>query len=193
MFRNGNSAYRGASLIWLPDLRPPTESEYYGAPQTINVMRKAALEDQHHFQTRQLVESICEHLDSKDYSSEILACYQFLLQRTRYMRDPRRVELVRAPYVISQMILAGHRPSIDCDDMATWLAAAVIALGGQAEYVTVAFQNMFYDGQRQYSHVFCRALEPRTRVRIILDPVAAEKTPQMLRRVKAAKVWPIAA
>ncbi len=156
-------------------------------------MRKAALDDADHFATRQLAESVCEGLDSKDYTSEYHALYYFLLQRTRYMRDPRRVELVRAPYLISQQIMAGHRPSIDCDDAATWLAAAVLAVGGRAEFITCAFQKMFYDGQPQYSHVFTRALEPRTRCMIVLDPVAAEKTNQMLARIVAAAAWPIAA
>jgi hypothetical protein len=185
--------YGGARLFWLPDQAPTSRMGYSGAPQTIAVMRKAVLEDASHFDTRQLAESVCEGLDSKDYTSEYTALYHFLLQRTRYMRDPRRVELVRAPYLVSRQIMAGRRPSLDCDDMATWLAAAVLAVGGRAEFMTVAFAKMFFEGQQQYSHVFTRALEPRTRCQIVLDPVAAEKTPEMLRRIKAAAAWPIAA
>jgi hypothetical protein len=185
--------YGDARLFWLPDAPPTSAIAYYGAPQTIQVMRRAALEDGDHFETRQIAEAVCEGLESKDYVSEYLALYQFMLQRTRYMRDPRRVELVRAPYIVSQQILSGHRPSIDCDDASTWLAAAVISVGGTAEYCTVAFSDQLYGTQRQYSHVFTRAVEPRSRVRIVLDPVAAEKTPQMLRRIKYAAVWPIAA
>ena len=181
----------GDRAFWIPSAAPTSKVAYYGAKQTIGVMSKAALEDARHFDTRRLAESVCEHLDSKDYASEYLALYHFLLQHTRYMRDPRRVELVRAPYIISRQILEGHRPSIDCDDASTWLCAAVMAVGGQPDLVTVAFENIFYEGQRQYSHVLTRALEPRNRQRIVLDPVAAEKTPQMLRRVKAAAVWPI--
>lgn len=187
------SGYGDARLIWMPDAPPTSRIAYSGAPQTISVMRKAALEDADHFVTRQLAEMVCAGIDSKDYLSEYLALYQFLLQRTRYMRDPRRTELVRAPYIVSQQIMAGHRPSLDCDDMATWLAAAVTAVGGRAEYCTVAFQRMYYDGVQQYSHVFTRALEPRTRCNVVLDPVAAEKTPDMLRRVVAASTWPVAA
>lgn len=185
--------YGGARLIWLPDAPPTSRVAYSGAPQTIDVMRRAVLEDGAHFETRQLAESVCEGLASKDYVGEYLALYQFLLARTRYMRDPRRVELVRAPYMVSKQIMAGHRPSLDCDDMATWLAAAVTCVGGAAEFATVAFQDLMYGQQRQYSHVLTRAVEPRTRIRIVLDPVAAEKTPQMLRRVKYASIWPIAA
>lgn len=185
--------YGGARLFWLPDQPPTSRIGYAGAPQTIDVMRRAVLDDADHFETRQLAEIVCEWLDSKDYTSEYLALYQFLLQRTRYMRDPRRTELVRAPYLISKQIMAGHRPSLDCDDMACWLAAAVISVGGRADFATVAFARMFFQGQPQYSHVFTRALEPRTGTHIVLDPVAAEKTPQMLARVKAGATWPVAA
>jgi len=185
--------YDGSRLIWMPDNLPIKRGSYSGAPQTIAVMRRAALEDANHFETRQLAEAVCEGLDSKDYTSEYLALYHCLLQRTRYMRDPRRTELVRAPYVISKQILAGHRPSIDCDDGALWLAAAIMAMGGRVDFVTCAFQRLFFQGRIQHSHVFTRVLEPRTRAWIVLDPVAAEKTPQMLRRIVDATTWPVAA
>lgn len=157
-------------------------------------MVQAALDDAKHFDTRQLAEIVCEGIDSKDYVSEYWALRNFLLQRTRYMRDPRRTELVRAPELISRQILAGHRPSLDCDDMATWIAAAILSVGGTAQFATVAFNNAFYNGERQYSHVFTVAMEPRTATRIVLDPVAAEKTNEMLGRVRAARLWaPLAA
>lgn len=189
---SSKDVYRDATLVWLPDARP-SRVAYWGAPQTVKVMAAAALADGKKFHTRRLAEAVCQGIDSKDYTSEYLGLYHCLLQRSRYMRDPRRTELVRAPYLVSQQMLGGQRPSIDCDDMATWLAAAVTAVGGQVRFVTVAFQNMFYGGQRQYSHVFVEALEPRTGVWIALDPVAAEKTSQMLSRVKVRDTWPLAA
>jgi hypothetical protein len=51
---------------------------------------------------------------------------------------------------------------------------------------------MFHKGQRQYSHVFAQAKEPRANEWITLDPVAADKTEQMMNRVKAVKFWPVA-
>lgn len=180
--------YGDPEVVWIPDA-PTSKVAYNGAPQTIEVMSKAALGDQGSFATRRICESVCEGVDSKDYLSEYLALYYFLLQRTRYMRDPRRTELVRDPKIVSQQILAGNRPSLDCDDMACWLGSAVLAVGGTAWFATVAFNGATFGGQPQYSHVFTVALEPRTRARIVLDPVAAEKTPEMLRRVKAARLW----
>lgn len=181
-------SYGSSELVWLPD-RPTSKVAYNGAPQTIEVMSKAALDDQRHFATRQIAESVCEGLDSKDYVSEYLALYYFLIQHTRYMRDPRRTELVRAPYVISEQILQGRRPSLDCDDMACWLASAILSVGGTGWFATVAFAKMMYMGQVQYSHVFFTALEPRSRNKIILDPVAAEKTAEMRARISAARLW----
>ncbi len=171
------------SVLWLP---------YRGAPQTMGLMRQSAQEAQRSFVVRQVVEEVCGGLDSKDYISEYLALYYYLLQRCRYMRDPRTVELVRSPKVICQDLLAGKCPSLDCDDMSVLLASWILAVGGSARFVTVAFRDAFYEGRRQYSHVYCQAQDPRTMQWIVLDPVAAEKTPQMLGRVKAAALWQIA-
>lgn len=166
--------------------------EYRGAPQTVSVMRRAALDSQSNLAIRQLAETACAGLDSKDYTSEYLALYNLLLQRCRYMRDPRTVELVRAPYLVAQEILQGGRPNLDCDDLSAFLGSLVLAVGGAVRFVTVAFRNAFYAGQRQYSHVFAQALEPRSGLWITLDPVAAEKTGEMMKRVKAAAIWPVA-
>lgn len=166
--------------------------EYRGAPQTIQVMRRAALDSQSNLAVRQLAEAACAKLDSKDYTSEYLALYNLLLQTCRYMRDPRTVELVRAPYLVAQEILQGGRPSLDCDDLSAMLAALILSVGGSVRFVTVAFRNAFFNGVRQYSHVFAQALEPRSGLWIVLDPVAAEKTKDMMERIRAAAVWPVA-
>ena len=155
-------------------------------------MHRAALESQNRLVTRRFVEWCCQNVSSKDYPSEYLAVHYALLTRCRYMRDPRTVELVKAPYLIFEEILSGGRPSIDCDDFAACEEAAVLSLGGSAQLVTVAFRDQFYNGRRQYSHVFARALEPRTKTWLVLDPVAADKTREMLAKVKSAAIWPCA-
>lgn len=155
-------------------------------------MRRSALDSQNNLAIRQLAEQACSRLDSKDYTSEYIALYNLLLQKCRYMRDPRTVELVRAPYLVAQEILQGGRPNLDCDDLTAFLGALILAVGGSVRFVTVAFRNAFYNGQRQYSHVFAQALEPRSGLWIVLDPVAAEKTGEMMTKVRAAAVWPVA-
>jgi hypothetical protein len=166
--------------------------DYRGAPQTVAVMRRAVLESQGHFGVRKVAEAACQALASKDYTSEYLALYNLVLARCRYMRDPRTVELVKAPYLVCDELLGGGRPSLDCDDMSSLLGALILAVGGTVRFVTVAFALQVYQGQQQYSHVFAQAQEPRTGQWIVLDPVAAEKTPEMMKRIKAAAVWPVA-
>jgi transglutaminase-like putative cysteine protease len=165
---------------------------YRGAPQTIGTMKHAALRSQGDFAVRSLAEGICERLLSKDYTSEAIALYNFVCAATRYMRDPRTVELVKAPYRVVQELLAGKIPQLDCDDQAAFLAALLLATGCEVRLATVAFRRMIFQGMVQYSHVFVQAREPRTGAWITLDPVAGDRTREMLSRVVAVAYWPIA-
>lgn len=158
-----------------------------------------------------LAEDIVGRLGSKDYLSEILAVYHWVCANTRYANDPRTVELVRAPGELLQRLLENAqalravwadssndanatkwRPSLDCDDLTGLLAALFLSLGREVRIVTVAFKNMYYNGKQQYQHVYLQVREPRTMQWVIVDPVAAESTGQMLKRVTAVKIWPIA-
>jgi hypothetical protein len=166
--------------------------EYRGAPSTVTTIIDGILKAQNHYPVRQLVESVCGGLRSKDYLSEIICWDTFCASRTRYMRDPRTVELVRAPHVTIQEILTNGIANLDCDDEAALEGAGHLLMGCEVRLVTVAFKHMFYKGQRQYSHVFEQAREPKSGVWITCDPVAGSETENMLRRVVAAKVWPVA-
>lgn len=178
---------------------------FRGAPHTVRHIKRVALEAQTYYPLRLLAEDIVGRLGSKDYLSEILAVYYWVCSHTRYANDPRTVELVRSPRELLERLkqnvdalrgaYAGKyawKPSVDCDDLTALLAALFMALGREVRIVTVAFKDNFYNGKRQYAHVYVQVREPRTSHWIVLDPVAAETAPEMLRRVKAAKIWPIA-
>ena len=90
-----------------------------------------------------------------------------------------------------------YLPSADvtvsnCDDMAGYISSLLLSVGCETRVVTVAFRHMFYAGRRQFSHVFAQGKEPKSGTWITCDPVAGVDTDKMLRRVVAAKVWPIA-
>ena len=166
--------------------------DYRGAPQTVAVIKRAAVEAQTKPVVRLLAEEVTKHLPSKDTVSEALAFYNLVLDRTRYMRDPRGVELVRAPWIVVEQIMAGHTPGLDCDDLSALICGLATSTGAECRVVTVAFRNMFYQGRRQYSHVFPQIKEPRTGAWITVDPVAGDRTKEMRGRVVAAKFWPVA-
>ena len=165
---------------------------YRGAPSTVAAIRDGVLRSQHEIALRTLAEQICQDLRSKDYLSEALAYYHFVDAHCRYMRDPRTVEFVRAPYIIAEQLLKGGRPQLDCDDLSALIAGLVAISGGRCRAATLAFQNMFYRGERQFSHVLAQAQEPRTGAWISLDPVAGPRTNRMFQRAVSVKFWPIA-
>jgi len=171
-----------------PVLRLP----YRGAPQTVGLIRESAHKAQQDVAVRQLAEAVCSGLPSKAYLDEYAALYRFVESRTRYMRDPRTVELVRSPSIIVKALWAGQIPQLDCDDMACLLCALVMAVGGKCRLATVAFQTMRYRGQQQFSHVFAQAYDPQSKAWVTLDPVASGGTDAMQRRVKHIKYWPVA-
>lgn len=167
-------------------------AEFSGAPQTVALVKKYAIESQRDHEVRLLAEQIVQHLGAKDYLSEILAVYYFVVRYTRYANDPRTVELVKKPGWVAKQIAAGQVPSLDCEDITTLIASLCLALGREVRVVTVAFADSFYKGERQFSHIYCQVKEPRSNVWIVCDPVAAEETTKMLAKVKALKIWPVA-
>ena len=153
-------------------------------------IRKGLADSRSHYALRQLAEVIVSELRPKDYNSEILAVFHFVWAHTRYTQDPRRIELVKAPYIIAQQLLDGNTPTVDCDDLIALTAGILEALGHHVEAVTAAFKNVFHQGERQYTHIFVRVREPSTKRYIVLDPVPV-RVKDMLGRIVAAKIWPL--
>jgi transglutaminase-like putative cysteine protease len=168
------------------------KESFKGAPHTAQKVVQAALMSQGYYVVRQMAEDICREIRSKDTLSDGAAIYHFVQSETRYMRDPRTIELVKAPYHVCDQLRAGQRPALDCDDYAALIAALMLSVGAPARVVTVAFQNQFYKGERQYSHIFAQFAEPKTGTWVTLDPVAGENTQKMLSRVIASKIYPVA-
>lgn len=139
---------------------------------------------------RRQMEDICAKLDSKDYLSEITAPLYWVKAHTRYMRDPRSVELVRSPSEILWRIKRGERPGIDCDDGSALITALTESGGVQCRVTTVAFQNLMHMGERQYTHVFSEGFEPGRGCWVCLDFVPRD-IKGMLARVRYARVWPM--
>lgn len=165
-----------------------------GAPQTVAVIVDGALRSQEDARLgcRTIAEAVCYDVCERDYLSQALAIGNYVEQRVTYFRDPRTVELVKAPEVVAAEVLSGGKPMVDCDDEAAFVAGLGLAAGFSVRITCYAFQHMFYRGERQFSHTSAQLLEPRTGVWIVVDPVAGPNTANMLTRVVAVRHWMVA-
>lgn len=135
---------------------------------------------------RSLKDHIVRELQPKDYLSEILAVRNFVAEKVRYSNDALIVEQVQDPERIAEQIVNHGRAVGDCDDMAGFIVTLTLQLGRESDLVIVGF-----GAPRVYTHIFARALEPRSGQWIILDPVAGTNEDSMQRRVTTYQIWKI--
>lgn len=129
-------------------------------------------------EVRRLCEIVCEDLAQGDYAGECLAIYYWVCQNIRYMRDIHDVEFVKEPARVLET------RSGDCDDMATLLAAMLMAMGNRCDFVLASF-----NGAAVPSHVYVRVYSPKGP--IVLDPVANRDTGKMLGELTSASTVPV--
>jgi len=155
---------------------------------TVRVMQQFAREGAKDLEVLQLVKRICSTVQENDYNSEIYALYAWVCRNIRYMRDIHEVETVMIPRRIVE------QRSGDCDDMATLLAAMMMACGNPVRFLVVGFEK------DSPSHVFVQVRVPGasdisggagvTSSWVTLDPVAGARTIEMHGRVKQKWVYP---
>jgi len=159
---------------------------FRGTDDTLRYMREFALgpEGERHYLVRQFAEDIVRDIAPKDYLSEILALrYWATSPRIRYTNDARHVEQVKTPVRTLTEIQKQGFALLDCDDIATVIAALGMAFGREASFVVVGF-----GAPGAYTHVFARLKEPKSGAWIVCDPVAGPNEADMLRRVKTYKI-----
>ncbi len=163
---------------------------FRGTPHTVKTMVEYAMgpEGERHYKIRAWAEKITRWVAPKDYLSEILALRAWATPdpswgALRYTNDQLHVEMIKTPFRILTEIEQSGRSLVDCDDIACLLAALGMSLGRKASYVIAAFGN-----SPQFTHVFCRLLEPKSGKWIVVDPVAGTKEQQMLVSVTASRI-----
>jgi hypothetical protein len=163
---------------------------FRGTAQTVEKMLEAALgpEGERNYKVRTWAESITRWVSPKDYLSEILALRAWATPDPvhgplRYTNDPLHVELVKTPFRVLLEVEQTGRALVDCDDIACILASLGMCLGRKASFVIAGFNN-----NPQFTHVFCRLLEPKSGKWIVLDPVAGSRELQMLQGITSSRV-----
>lgn len=156
-----------SKLVQKPTLRDVVEG-----------MRNFAHKGKGDMKVRDLVEQICSTLQQGDYASEVLACYYWVCQHVRYLRDPHGLEFVKEPARTLES------RSGDCDDIAVLLAAMMMSCGNRCRFVLVGFKS-----GGEPSHVYVEVLTPNGPV--ALDPVANRETAAMQGKVQVRVEIPL--
>lgn len=160
------------------DRRTPTKTvDRPLLAEVVKGMVQFAHQGKQDLEVRRLTEQICEQVEKGDYASEALAVYNWVFVNVRYIRDIHDVEFVKWP------IRTIETGAGDCDDMATLLAAMLMSIGNQCQFVLVSFDGVYP------SHVYTQAVTPQGPV--VLDPVASVETGIMLSKVKKRWVIPL--
>jgi transglutaminase-like putative cysteine protease len=131
---------------------------------------------------RSMKDHIVRKIQPKDYLGEIIAVRNFVAEKVRYSNDALGVEQVQDPQRMCEEIVRHGNAVGDCDDSATLIATLCRQLGRECEYVVVGFGM-----PGQFSHVFPRVREPKTRKWIVCDPVAGTGEAGMLKKVTTWK------
>ncbi len=170
----------------IADAPPTTVRPFHGPADTVRAMIDAIVGPRGEQST--LVRSVKDHIirevQPKDYYSEILAVRNFVHEKCKYSNDALGVEQVQDPERLCDQIVKFGKAIGDCDDVCTLIACLCRQLGREVEIVIVGFGR-----EGSYSHVFCRAKEPKSGKWIVLDPVAGTDEASMLRRVTTYQIW----
>ena len=176
-----------AGVAGQPNLEPgvPWLGAFRGTDDTLSLMIDYARgpEGEKNAWVRQWAEKIVKDIAPKDYLSEILAIRGWATSPwLRYTNDARHVEQLKTPYRILLEIQKNGVSLVDCDDIATLIAALAMQLGREVRYGMAGFA-----GDGEFTHVFACVKEPRSQIWIVCDPVAGTRELEMLRSAKITK------
>ena len=108
------------------------------------MMAQLAVEGSKDPSVRRQARLLTQHLRQKDFAGEAKACFEFVRDEIRYLKDIASVETLHHARTMLEM-RAG-----DCDDKAILLAAMLASIGHQLQFIACAFVP------GQFAHVWTR-------------------------------------
>ncbi len=169
----------------------------YTTDDSLDMMKRAALGDYASREIQELVADITSNLHPEDQRSQMLAVRNWVLANFQFVLDAKEakrlfnvpdselehgeLEMIKTPL----QVLETRR--YDCDCIASFLAACLMALGIQCRFVAASFLPVSMTGPDGYSHVYAEGFDGQEW--IILDPVSHPKEKNMLKDTIYSKVF----
>lgn len=125
-----------------------------GAARTLSIMKQVVNESLRDRLVVETAKGVVRDCWGKDEVCQIKSIREWVLEHSRFCRDPRGVELLHTPRYMLNGIAQKYYMQFDCDDMAILCAALGKAVGLQARWVVLGFDEK----NAPFTHVFTQLL-----------------------------------
>jgi transglutaminase-like putative cysteine protease len=128
-----------------------------GALRTLQVMKQIVNESLIDPYVIGTAKTVVSEVWGKDEIGQVKAIRRWVLEHTRFCRDPRGVELLHTPKWLLKTIELNYYAMIDCDDMAILTAALAKSIGLAARWIVLGF----HDPKGPFTHVYTELGTPK--------------------------------
>jgi len=131
----------------------PTRIEFLGYGEdallnTLQKMKNIINSSVKNYYVRRWAEKISE-LGKDGEIDRVHSVYEFLRSRTRYLKDPYEIEMLKTPLVSLSLMESGETPALDCDDLTILSLSLLKSIG-----YPVKLRAVSYRPDRQLTHVY---------------------------------------
>ena len=116
---------------------------------TLQAMKKIIIDSAKNYDVIKFARQIVENVPAKNWQKEVTAIYNFVRDRSRYIKDPYRQEHIQTPLVAIDRIIHGEKFQGDCDDMTVFVLSLLKAIGYPVKLISAG-----YGATKNLSHVY---------------------------------------
>jgi transglutaminase-like putative cysteine protease len=120
---------------------------------TLQAMKKIIIDSAKNYAVIKFARQIVKDVPAKNGIGEVTKIYNFVRDKSRYVKDPYKQELIQTPLVAIDRIIHGEQFEGDCDDMTVLILSLLKAIGYPVKIISTS-----YDAGKNLSHVYGRVL-----------------------------------
>lgn len=116
---------------------------------TLQAMRKIIIASAKNYDVIQFARDIVQYQPAKNQTAEVTAIYDYIRNKTRYIRDPQGTEHIQTPLVAIDTIKNHQIFQGDCDDMTVLVLSLLKSIGYPVMLISAG-----YGKDKRLSHVY---------------------------------------
>ncbi len=125
-----------------------------GIAQTINKMIAAAKWTTQNYDMRKRAERVIASCPERDELCEVRSIFAYVLAHFHYVKDPRFLEMFKAPDAASAEIDVTGCFLGDCDDVSLYIVSLLLSIGYRCKFVVIPVPGQGDDFRHVYPMVY---------------------------------------